>query len=119
MRIESPASRICLLGRETLRLTRGKGETIVCRTGAVWITVDHDRRDTILEPGQSFTLDSDESVLVHAFEASTIGVIGSPRATSRSWDSPRGWGVRLGRLARRLGERLAPGTGRRLAGRTG
>jgi hypothetical protein len=119
MRIESPASRICLLGRETLRLTRGKGETIVCRTGAVWITVDHDRRDTILEPGQSFTLDSDESVLVHAFEASTVGVIASPRPAPRAWGSAWGWRTPLARLARRVAERLVAGSGRRLAGRTG
>ena len=99
MRLDSPASRIGLAARETVRLSQGKGETVVCRTGTIWITIDHDRRDIILGPGQCFEIDSDEAVLLHAFEVSTVGIVGRRRRRATA-------------LATRLRERLFAAFGR-------
>jgi hypothetical protein len=91
MKLDSPASRIGLAARETVRLSQGKGETVVCRTGTIWITIDHDRRDIILGPGQCFEIDSDEAVLLHAFEVSTVGIVGRRRRATAPATRLREW----------------------------
>jgi hypothetical protein len=45
---------------------------IECQSGALWITLDHDRRDIVLEQGQRFRSDSHRRVLVAALEPSCV-----------------------------------------------
>jgi len=45
---------------------------IECTRGAVWITLDHDRRDIVLEPGERFRSDSHRRALVAALEPSCV-----------------------------------------------
>jgi hypothetical protein len=68
---------------------------IECRSGALWITLDHDRRDIVLEPGERFRSDTHRRALVAAlgpscvrFSAEGLSVTkaGSPQRRSRaSW----------------------------------
>jgi hypothetical protein len=45
---------------------------IECRSGALWITLDHDPRDIVLEPGQHFRTDDHRRALVAAMEPSCV-----------------------------------------------
>ena len=49
-----------------VRFANARGTRIECRRGALWITVDNDPRDVLLDAGQSFTLDSNEGTIVQA-----------------------------------------------------
>lgn len=50
------------------------GVGIECQSGCVWLTLDDDPRDLVLEPGERFVGDIHRRVLVSAFEASSIAV---------------------------------------------
>lgn len=50
------------------------GVDIECQSGCVWLTLDDDPRDLVLEQGERFVGDIHRRVLVSAFEASAIGV---------------------------------------------
>ena len=50
------------------------GVGIECQSGCVWLTLDDDPRDLVLEPGERFVGDIHRRVLVSAFEASRIAV---------------------------------------------
>ena len=45
---------------------------VECREGSVWITLDHDPRDIVLERGEAFEHDGERRALVYAFEPSTL-----------------------------------------------
>jgi uncharacterized protein (AIM24 family) len=47
--------RIEPLGRLALR--DAGGSTVTCVTGCVWLTMEGDARDVVLDPGASFTID--------------------------------------------------------------
>ncbi|MEJ8857667.1 DUF2917 domain-containing protein [Variovorax robiniae] len=47
---------------------------ITCRSGSVWITLDDDPVDTVLEPGEQFTTPLHRRALVSALESSCISV---------------------------------------------
>lgn len=50
------------------------GQRVECLGGCVWITLDGDRRDIVVEGGQAFTADRDQRALIHALEASLLRV---------------------------------------------
>ena len=62
-----------------LPLRGAKGRTVQCLEGAVWITQDHDRNDTVLEPGQGFELDRSGKAIILALRASRILLTHRPR----------------------------------------
>ena len=72
MNIQLSQSEICLSKRQTLSLLDSAGVRIDARSGAVWVTQDHDRRDIVLRAGESFTLDGRGQAIVQAFEASRV-----------------------------------------------
>lgn len=43
-----------------------------CHQGSLWITVDHDNRDTVLKAGERFTSDAHRHALVYALESSNL-----------------------------------------------
>ena len=50
------------------------GVGIECQSGCVWLTLDDDPRDLVLEPGERFVGDIHRRVLVSAIEAASIAV---------------------------------------------
>ena len=49
---------VVLLKRDALlRIVANEGRSIVCLRGTVWLTQEADRRDIVLAPGATFTLD--------------------------------------------------------------
>jgi Protein of unknown function (DUF2917) len=60
---------------------------ITCRSGAVWITLDDDPADVVLEPGQQFDTRLHRRALVSALESSCIAVapaLGAAASTQRA-----------------------------------
>jgi hypothetical protein len=50
------------------------GVQIVCRDGTVWITLDNDLRDYVLEAGDTFTNADHKRALIYAMKPSTIAI---------------------------------------------
>jgi hypothetical protein len=57
-----------------VHVREGRGTTVTAWTGVVWITEQDSRRDVILTPGQSFTLERPGLALVQAFRDASISV---------------------------------------------
>jgi hypothetical protein len=63
---------LSLANRAVFTLPDAHEVDIECASGAVWITLDHDRRDIVLEPGQRFRSESHRRALVAALEPSCV-----------------------------------------------
>lgn len=74
MIITSDISRLNLRSGELLRLRKAAGSTIVCDSGSVWITRDNDPRDVILGPGERVDVCGAGTVLIQAFEHSSVAI---------------------------------------------
>lgn len=48
------------------------GVSIECLSGHVWITLDGDPRDVVLDQGQTFTVDRNQRTLVMALDEATV-----------------------------------------------
>ena len=59
------------------------GVCVSCRQGAVWLTLDHDPRDIILEAGDSFCGDAHRRALISAFTPGELVV------TPAQWSAPQ------------------------------
>lgn len=96
------------------RLKRACGATLLGVKGIAWITIDRDRRDIVLEPGQQFVIDSDQPVMLLPLRSdATVQVIAatgpSPCARTRRTDRRgRAWQIWRKWMAR-TGFRLATG----------
>ena len=75
--IDTERFHLSLAKRGIFTLPDGDGVGIECRSGCVWITLDHDRRDIVLSPGERFVGDQHRRMLVSALEPACITVSGS------------------------------------------
>jgi hypothetical protein len=77
MLIDTLTARLRLCRREPAHLDDARDSVLTCVEGDLWITVDGDRRDIVLSPGESFVVESDEHVLVFPLlGAATLDVRG-------------------------------------------
>jgi hypothetical protein len=53
------------------------GVAVTCAEGAVWLTLDGDEQDYVLEAGESFETPEHRRALVYAFEPSRISLASS------------------------------------------
>ena len=60
---------IVLAPRQLHAIPDASGVTLTCRAGAVWITIDGDPNDYVLEAGESFAAPKRSRVLVYALGA--------------------------------------------------
>jgi hypothetical protein len=70
---------------------------LVCREGSVWITLDHEQRDVVLQPGEVFTTRPQQRAIAYALQASVLRlepVVCARRAAAPRW---RWWPRRLRR----------------------
>ncbi|MES2510592.1 MAG: DUF2917 domain-containing protein [Pseudomonadota bacterium] len=63
-----------------LEIKQGAGMKLECLEGSVWVTLDGDLRDVILEPGQAFTVDRDQRILIQALDSARVRLVQSPHA---------------------------------------
>jgi hypothetical protein len=57
-----------------LALQDVSGRTVTCVSGSVWLTMEGDTRDVVLEPGASFVVDRDGLTLLAAQRPSEVRV---------------------------------------------
>lgn len=62
---------------------------IACTAGCLWLTLDGDLRDVVLEPGASFEAPQRRRVLLYAMEPSAFVLEAAPRRVRRP-GSPKG-----------------------------
>lgn len=66
MLLKTDHARLTLQKDDMAHLTRACDTRLDCVDGVAWITVDGDRRDVVLEAGESFLVESDANVIVCA-----------------------------------------------------
>ncbi len=71
--------------RDTLALHDAGGRTVTCVSGSIWLTMEGDTRDVVLEPGASFTVDRDGLTLLAAQEPSVVQ-LSAPNQPRTWWD---------------------------------
>lgn len=76
---------------------------LVCREGSVWITLDHDQRDVVLNPGEHFTTRPQQRAIAYALESSVLRL--EPVVCTRHAQTPRSrwWPQRLRRSGAHAG----------------
>jgi len=102
MWINTPNARLGVEERRGLRLNAARGTLLRAVRGTLWVTIDNDPRDIVLDPGESFIVDSDQPLFVMALgERATLDVCTHGLATEPRTPAPRPW---LGALwPRRVG----------------
>ena len=72
MLIDVPHTRLLLQRGQTSRLPEARATHLCSAAGTLWITVDHDARDVVLEPGQCFVVQGDEGVTISALSGPAV-----------------------------------------------
>lgn len=72
MKILFPAAELMVAPGESVAIREGLGWTITCESGTAWLTQQHDTRDVVLSPGESFRLDRSGLAVVHALRLGKI-----------------------------------------------
>lgn len=82
-----------------LRLQSARGTRVRSLAGTLWVTVDGEHEDHVLERGESWVVDSDAPVLVSPLQGTaTVGLCDQPAPADR----PGLPGLPLARLLRAL-----------------
>ena len=72
MMIDVPHTRLLLQRGQTSRLPEARAAHLCSAEGTLWITLDHDARDIVLEPGQCFVVPNDNGVTVSALSLHAV-----------------------------------------------
>ena len=92
MWINTPNARLAVEERRGLRLSAARGTLLRAVRGTLWVTIDNDPRDIVLDPGETFVVDSDQSLFVMALgERATLDVCTDGLAPEARAATPRPW----------------------------
>jgi hypothetical protein len=87
-----------LASGEVIGFDRLRGSRLECRGGTLWITVDGQTRDVVLEAGDDFECESSAPVVVHALGGPAVMTLKEhPVAPTSAWKrawaaiAPRSW----------------------------
>lgn len=72
MHVDLDTSTLSLPRDGMIALRDAQGTRVACLSGALWVTEDHERGDTILEAGQNFTLRRPGLTLVMALQPASL-----------------------------------------------
>lgn len=72
MLIDIPHTRLVLQRGQTSRLPQARAAHLCSAEGTLWITVDRDVKDIVLEPGQCFIVPGDQGVTVSALSPRAV-----------------------------------------------
>lgn len=84
MNMELTQANFALDARRMMALTKAQGAEVKVLTGQVWLTMDGDRRDIFLEPGDAHSIERNGLTLINAIESSVLHVQ-PPRAQPAAW----------------------------------
>ena len=65
-------------------LADGVGIVVTCAEGAVWLTLDGDARDFVLEAGQTFEAQEHGRILIYALAPSRVSLAAAAPASTRT-----------------------------------
>lgn len=82
MWINTPNARLGLSARRGLRLKDARGARLRAVQGTLWVTIDGDLRDIVLDTGESFVVDSDQPLVVMPLGECASVDVKSPRYTA-------------------------------------
>jgi DUF2917 family protein len=92
MWINTPNARLAVSTQRGLRLNAAQGTLLRAVRGTLWVTIDNDARDIVLDPGESFVVDSNQPLFVMALgeratlDVCTDGLVRESRVPpQRSW----------------------------------
>ncbi|MBI5256641.1 MAG: DUF2917 domain-containing protein [Burkholderiales bacterium] len=92
MQFDASQALVPLASQQPLRLIGARGTHLRAVTGQLWVTMDHDPRDLVLQPGQSLVVDTSRPVMVSALGGkATVGVC-APQRPAAAWQA---WLARL------------------------
>jgi hypothetical protein len=74
---------VTLSRRQLFEIPDAASVRIVCTSGCVWLTLDNDIRDFVLEPGESLDLPDARRALLYAIEPSSFVLATQPQRTMR------------------------------------
>lgn len=89
-----------LADEELLGLEDVRGARLHCVEGVIWLTLDRDPRDIVLNPGQSFVVDRGGVTLLHAMAPSRLRLDFTAEAARPT--RAAGWQAAAAVLGRRL-----------------
>lgn len=84
MQIGLRQANISLAARRAMSLNDAAGAEVACVSGQVWLTMDGDRRDIFLAPGEAHNIERGGLTLINAIEPSVLHVE-LPRPRSAAW----------------------------------
>jgi hypothetical protein len=76
---------------EIVRLDGARGTTLRVTRGTLWITLEHDTRDVVLEAGDAFTIDRGGLTIVEAQNSAAVCVMGRAVDERHVQPAVRGW----------------------------
>ena len=79
-----------LTAGESLDLIDAAGATLRVTRGRLWLTMEHDPRDVVIEPGDTFTIDRPGLTIAQAQAATTLCLIRRGRVERRAARPRRG-----------------------------
>jgi hypothetical protein len=74
MNVQLHTGKLQLARHGHVEVIDGRGASVRCLLGALWLTQDGDPRDIVLTPGQSFTLDRDGLAIIFATAEATVAL---------------------------------------------
>jgi hypothetical protein len=96
MWINTAHARLPVDDRRGLRLNAARGTLLRAAKGTLWITIDNDPRDIVLDPSESFVVDSDAPLFVMALgERATLDLCNEAREAGLHAPPQRAWLARL------------------------
>jgi hypothetical protein len=93
MWINTPSARLAVGERRGLRLNAAQGTLLRAVKGTLWITIDNDPRDIVLDAGERFVVDSEQPLFVMALgDKATLDLCTSdPQGEPRTAPRASGW----------------------------
>lgn len=80
----NPSAPVDLPRRAMLKLADAATVQIECRSGSLWITLDDDPRDFIVEAGQRFSTPAHTQAIIYALQAAVVVVQQAQRPAAPS-----------------------------------
>ena len=74
---------VSLPARQLFAIADASTARITCTGGCLWLTLDDDPRDVILEPGDSFATGEHRRALLYAMQGSSFRLSAQPQRTMR------------------------------------
>lgn len=85
MQFDTPQAVVPLSAQLPLRLTDARGIRLRSMAGTLWVTIDGDPRDQILQTGESLVVDSTQPVLVSALGGTASVGVCAPAPAASPW----------------------------------